>query len=553
MLTSDDIKSLRKHGDKLFEAKRPLDSRNQAIAENFYVERADFTVADRSIGDEYADHLLSGYPLMVRRKLGDGIGSMLRPKGKKWFDITTKRPERIDQAGREFLDFASGLQRRAMYDKKSLFTRATKEGDHDFATFGGASISVQMNRRDNTLLYRCWHLRDCAWSEDSYGQLNTHHRIWKPTAKELKKYFGEQNLHPNVARLANDSKRCDETVLVRHVITRADEVDWKASRHPWVSVYIDVENDHAIECVGSWTRKYVVPRWATVSGSQYPFSPASIIALPDARLLQAMTLTLLDAGERAADPPLVGVGEAIRGDLQIYPGGFTSVDAEYDEKMGEALRTLDGGNPGGLAYGLQMLDRSAGQLMEAFYLNTLSMPPHDGPEMTAYEVGQRVQEYIREALPLFEPMEDNYNGELCDMTFETLMREGAFGGVDRIPESIQGAETDFSFESPLHDMIEREMGQRFLEAKAMAVEAEGVSPGSSQIMKFEDALRDTLVGLGTPNKWIRSVEEYEEEKRKMEEAQNTAGFLENAERGSAAAAQAAQAAAAIQQSQAPVQ
>jgi hypothetical protein len=34
--------------------------------------------------------------------------------------------------------------------------------------------------------------------------------------------------------------------------------------------------------------------------------------------------------------------------------------------------------------------------------------------MTAYEVGQRVQEYIRNALPIFEPMEMEYNAALCD-------------------------------------------------------------------------------------------------------------------------------------------
>jgi hypothetical protein len=40
--------------------------------------------------------------------------------------------------------------------------------------------------------------------------------------------------------------------------------------------------------------------------------------------------------------------------------------------------------------------------------------------MTAYEVGQRIQEYIRGALPLFEPMEMEYNGALCERTFEIL-------------------------------------------------------------------------------------------------------------------------------------
>jgi hypothetical protein len=56
----------------------------------------------------------------------------------------------------------------------------------------------------------------------------------------------------------------------------------------------------------SWSLIYVIPRWQTVSGSQYAYSPATVAALPDARLIQAMTLTFFEAGEKATNPPMVG-------------------------------------------------------------------------------------------------------------------------------------------------------------------------------------------------------------------------------------------------------
>ena len=43
------------------------------------------------------------------------------------------------------------------------------------------------------------------------------------------------------------------------------------------------------------------------AGVGVPDPGSALIALPDARLIQAMTLTMLDAGERAANPPMVGV------------------------------------------------------------------------------------------------------------------------------------------------------------------------------------------------------------------------------------------------------
>lgn len=500
-----DARSIVSRGDRLFSQKSPLDSRNQDIADHFYPERADFTVT-RSLGEDWADHLTTGYPSMVRRDLGNSLGSMLRPKGQPWFHVKAGREDendQIDHEARKWLESATNAQRRAMYDRKSLFTRATKEADHDFAAFGGAVITTELNRRDNTLLYRCWHLRDTAWAEDSYGQIGEVHRNWKPTVEELCQSF-PSTVHEKITE--RKAKEPHEKVLVRHCVIRADQYTGTKFRQPWVSMFIDCENQSILEERGSWTQIYTIPRWATISGSQYAYSPASLIALPDARLLQAMTLSLLDAGERAANPPMVGVSEAIRGDLNVYPGGFTAVDAEYDERLGEVLRPLTQ-DKSGLSFGMDLSERTAKMLREAFYLNTLSMPPAEGRDMTAYEVGQRVQEYIRNAMPLFEPMENDYNATICDITFDTMLHAGGFGPPDNIPESIRGQETTFAFESPLAQMIERQKGQKFLEAKAMIAEATAIDPAAVQIMDFKATLRDVLNGIGAPAKWLRSPED----------------------------------------------
>lgn len=523
-----DAKSLKERGDRLFSEKRSYDSRNQEIADNFYPERADFTIR-RDIGEDWADHLVTGYPSLVRRDLGNSIGSMLRPKGQPWFHGGLEREDYEDHDAKVWLEWATGLQRRAMYDRKAMFTRATKEADHDFAAFGGAVISTEINRRDTALIYRCWHLRDVAWAEDSYGQIGEIHRNWKPTAQEICQYFPGK-VHAKV--LEKKEKDPHAKIDVRHAVIRSDEYSGRSFVQPWVSLFIDCENKHIMEERGSWTQIYTIPRWATLAGRQYPYSPAALVALPDARLIQAMTLTLLDAGERAANPPMIGVTEAIRGDLNVYPGGFTAIDAEYDERLGEVLRPLTHDKTG-MPFGIEMADRTSEMIREAFYLNTLSMPETGGPEMTAYEVGQRVQEYIRNALPLFEPMEADYNAALCEITFETLMREGAFGSATDMPESIQGQEVKFKFESPLATMIEREKGQKFLEAKAMIAEATAIDPSSAQIMDFGETLRDVLGGIGAPAKWLRSPDEVraaaEADRAKQEAAQLLGGMQQGAD------------------------
>jgi hypothetical protein len=131
-----------------------------------------------------------------------------------------------------------------------------------------------------------------------------------------------------------------DTIECYHMMVDADSYDVKAMGRPYVSVYYDAKHDTVLEELPVWSKQYVIPRWQTVSGSQYAFSPATVAALPDARLLQAMTYTLLEAGEKLTNPPMVATENAVRSDVAIYAGGITWVDMEYDERLGDALRPL---------------------------------------------------------------------------------------------------------------------------------------------------------------------------------------------------------------------
>ena len=158
-----------------------------------------------------------------------------------------------------------------------------------------------------------------------------------------------------------------------------------------VSLYVEMETKTVLEEVWIPECTYIIPRWYTISGSQYAFSPAVVIATPDARTLQEMMVTLLEAGEKAVTPPMLGVQGALRSDVNVMAGGLTWVDREYDERLGEVLRPLTQ-DTSGIPLGFEMHDRIKNDLYEAFYLNKIQLPP-PVPNMTAYEAGERVQEW----------------------------------------------------------------------------------------------------------------------------------------------------------------
>jgi hypothetical protein len=530
-----DVKRLIEQGSQLFKDRSTLLLLWQDISENFYPERADFTVL-RTIGDDFAGNLTSSYPLMVRRELGDAISSMLRPRGQEWFSISIKRDDRLDNSGRRALEAFTKIQRRAMYDRKSQFVRATKEGDHDFASFGQTVISVEEDWREVSLLYRSWHLRDVAWCERYNGTIGDIHRNWNPDLRTLMAIFGRDKLHRNVVNAFDKTPYAK--LQCRHVVLPIDQYQGDGKyRTPYVSIYIDLENQHVISEVPSWSQIYCIPRWQTVSGSQYAYSPAAVAGLPDARLLQAMTLTLLEAGELAVRPPLIATKEAIRGDVALFAGGITWVDAQYDERLGEVLRTLQQ-DKSGLPFGMDVSEEKKQMLAQAFYLNKLNLPPPDR-EMTAYETSQRIQEYIRNALPLFEPMETEYNGALCEMTFDLLMRVGAFGPPSEFPDSLRGEDVEFKFESPLSQATERQKGQKFLEAKGLLREAAEIDPASTAVVDARVALREALSGIGVSANWMRSEEDVEAMAQQQAQQQQAAQALQLAQQGADVAATAA--------------
>lgn len=540
-----DVKRLIREGERLFAARGSLLSLWQEIGENFYVERADFT-RDRDLGEDFAAHLTSSYPLMVRRELANQLGGILRPAGQDWFFGVVDRPEKLNRTGNEWLERATARLRKVMYDRQGQFVRSTKQADHDWAAFGQCVISYGIDWRTVTMLYQSWHLKDCAWSERYNGELACLHRAWTPTAEHLMQMFAEAeargedvSVHSKVRDLITQQNH-DGLVKCRHVALRAEDYGIR-SRLPFVEVWIDIENEHVMKVTERRTLGYIVPRWQRIAGSQYAYSAATVIALPDARLLQSMSLTLLEAGEMAVRPPMIATKEVIRGDVALYPGGITWADAEYDERLGEVLRPISQ-DKSGIPFGMDMEAIKRQMLAEAFYLNKLSMPSSVGKDMTAYEVEQLVKQYIREALPLFEPIEQEYNAPLCEASFEELLYgTDLFGPYKDIPESIRGQDVKFRFESPLNRAVERLKGQKLAEGQQIITGAMAIDPSVVATLDMRIGVRDALEGVGVPARWMRDEEAVEAQAQAVQQQQQQQAQLAMAQQGADLAATAGKA------------
>ena len=536
------VTKLNERMDALFAKRSGLVSVWQDIAENFYQERADFTTIRRGSTMFDLAGIMTSVPALIRRDLGNTLSAMLRPRGQEWFRIRTS-DDRIneDPAAKQWLDWATDVQRKVIYDKRAHFVRATKEGDHDFASFGQCVLSIDVNDERDGLLYRCWHLRDVAWMENASLDIDTVARNWKVQARSLVKLFPDK-VDGRVRELAE--KEPFKEIKCRHIVVPADE--WQISDErfkerkgfPFVSLYVDCDNQTLLEETPRRRLGYIIPRWQTVSGSQYAHGPA-YVGIADARLLQQMTLTLLEAGQKSVDPPMIAVGEMITGGVNTYAGGVTWVDADYDERLGEVLRPL-GIDKSGLNWGTEQSLRIEQILSRAFFLDQIRMPQF-GEVRTATEMRMVYEQWVRSALPLFEPMEQEYNSAVCDETFELALENGAFGSVLDMPPILRGQEIRFEFESPLQAGVKRANAQAFMESANLLATAVQLDPNATAVFNTQQAIRDALDGAGAPSDWFNTEEEAAMIVDASQQAQQEAMMTQQVAQGAEIATQVGQA------------
>jgi len=530
------VKELLRIGNKLFGDKEQIDSLWEELALNFYPERADFT-STRYEGEEYADHLYSSAPILARRELGNLVASSLRPRAKKWFSIHTNDsafPVNSDEA--QFLEMMSEIQWRAVYEPKAQFTRATKQGDHDFVTFGNAVIWFGLNANADSLLFRNFHLRDCAWAEGYEGTVDQLHRKWKPTAWQLKEMFGSK-VSATVAKSCD--KEPHKKFEVRHIVVPGALYHYATSggkEYDYVSIVIEVETETILEEQGLNYFPYVVPRWQTMSGSAYGVSMATMVLLPDGRTVQSVVRTIRQAGEKYVEPPMIAIADAIRGDIASYPGGITTADMEYDERLGEVLRPITQ-DRGGMPIGFDIAASLKEDIEKGFFLDKIQLPAFDTKEMTAFEVQTRISEHIRSSAPIFEPIEQEYSAPLMDGVFNLLMDHGAFP-LDRMPESLSDKEIKFSFNSPLSEMADQGDTEKYLAVvnNILAPLAE-LAPEQLENADMTTATRDAMKAAGWKAKWFNPEEKVAEAAEMMAQKRQQAEELMQAQMLGAAAEQ----------------
>jgi hypothetical protein len=517
-------------GDRLFSDKANLDSLNQEIAENVYPTRACFT-RDINLGDNYADDLMDSYPSLARRELGNAMSAVQRPKGKPWFGATTQDDILDNEPGvARFLEYISAVVRNALYDPRSKMIGVTKEADHDYVTFGQACMTLEESpSREHPrehLFMDLHHLAHVAWKENRVRVIDHVHAKDTMTPWQMVCDFGDGHVAEQVKRAVD--KEPNKQFNIRRIVMTAYEYDYitprakaakskKERKLPFVIIYVDADNCKVMREGPLKHLPYVIPRWHRLNRTPYAFSPAAMTSLPDARMMQQLARIILEAGEKMVDPPMIAHGEAVR-DANIQAGSITWVDMEGDGNVRDYFAQME--VKGNMTVGFELRKDVREMMQKAWFLDRLSLP-EAGKQMTAYETAQRIEEHVRNLLPLFEPMEVEYGNQLLDKAFYTLDNMKAFDwGL--MPDLLKGRDIFWTFKNPMQEASERILVSQFGEVLQLLKAAQEFGMQTSPV-KLDVALKDAVRGTSAPATWRKSQEEEEAEAKQQEVRSKIAG------------------------------
>lgn len=430
----DAIKEIVSRYDYMEMRRGNWDTHYQELADYMLPRKADI-VRKRSRGEKRMELIFDGTALQAVDLLSASLHGMLTSGATPWFHLAMKDPDigRNDDVQR-WLEDSSKRMIRAF--NQSNFETEVHELYVDLVVFGTGCMFVEMDGSE--LRFSTRHISEFYIAENQFGLVDTVFRKYKIPARQAVQRFGLENVGEFIAK--KFQKNPDEDVTMLHaVLPRTDRDPQKVDNlnMPFASVYICMQTKMPVSISGFEEFPYIVPRFLKATGEVMGRSPA-MIALPDVKMLNLMSKTIIQAAQKMIDPPLLVPDDGFMLPVRTQPGGLNF----FRSGTRDTITPLNTG--ANIPIGLSMEEQRRAAVRSAFYVDQILSAAT--PNMTATEVVQRQEERMRVIGPVLGRLMNEMLRPLIDRTFALMLREEMLAIP---PESLQGRDLDIEYVSPL--------------------------------------------------------------------------------------------------------
>lgn len=471
----------------------------RATWETLWQSAADYTQPNRNDitsekypGERRNIQLLDNTGIMSAELLASNLHSTLTNPNIEWFELTTGNPD-IDDLDevRTWRQEVTTLIHHVI--NNSNFQTEVHQLYLDEITIGTGPMSIE-DDDDMVVRFSSRHIREVVVAENNKGAIDELYRKFCWNTKQILQEFGEENLPKEVLEAIN--KKPDSDFDIIHAIYPRSKTNGKSPKaYKFASCYIFVQTKTEISEGGFREFPYVVPRWTKSSGEIYGRSPA-MIALPDCKVLNSMTESVLKGAQKASDPPVQIPDDGFVLPLVTKPGGVNYYRAGSTDRV-EAIF-----NDTRVDFGFEAVNERRARIREAFYADKLTL--QQGPQMTATEVLQRIEEVTRLLGPVLGRQQSEFLRPMIDRVFEIMARKGL---IPEAPEAIQGSVIDVQYSSVIARSQRATVGQNILKTMEAATPFINLDPSVKDLINGEEIFKILAKVYGFPQKGLRNVED----------------------------------------------
>ena len=414
----------------------------QQIAELVIPRRASFqetvtagVLRDRKILDSTAARSLELFASFIH--------TLLNNPSVRWIKIRVgSAPELNSRVGvREWLEAVSEIIMTELSGPQANIYSHLHQVYLDLGAFGTAVLFLDA-APGGGLRVRYHQLDSVVIAESEGGFIDTAHLTMNFTPRQAKQKWPGQDL----GKAVMDAKGKDQgkpLKFIHSVFPNTDKVAAlmparvRLSGAPFASSWSNARDRVTVSSGAFEEFPWMTPRWYKSRGEVYGRSPAMTV-LPDIRMVNTMSDTILRGAEKVVDPPLVLPDGSMISPVRMFAGGLSFSDGKVD------VQTLIPPGSARIEVGNDLLQRRQEAIREGFFVPLFATP--DSPVKTATQVLQEADERNRAISPMLVRTQEELHQGIATRSFNILDRQGRFPPM---PPILRGQLLEIEFVSPL--------------------------------------------------------------------------------------------------------
>jgi hypothetical protein len=407
--------------------------------------RNDFTVK-REKGNPRHNRVFDSTAIRANSQLAAGLESFLVNPRTKWFELRIPGEVGENPDVQQWLTEVRDRILEHLSKPEVNFYPAVHEGLIELGAYGTMVHFIEDQKNGPSPRFVSRPLPEVFLRETDDGKIDVVFRKFKMTVRQAAQMYGADNLPDRLRKKLGTKNQNAEEEFMQAVLPRSnfDETKPKtAGNKKWRSVHFAMTKGERIRESGFDDFPFTVTRWTKATNEVYGRSPTMEV-LPDIRMLQEMSKTVIRAAQKIVDPPLIVQDDGAMSPVKTMPGGLNYFRSSVAGSQQAPVQPLQTG--GRVDIGVDLIQQRQQAVQQSYMIPEILglISRGDSSPLKATEVVGRQQQALRQLAPILSRLQNEFLVPAVDRVFSVMLRNEE---LPTPPEEIQGEDFNVEFVS----------------------------------------------------------------------------------------------------------